>query len=149
MFTLPPGTVARAQLPHRVGQVPGLLSECRGRLARCLSWELALTKFLAKIVAWIAAGYPEGVPGPDRVPLLALLRRRLTDDEVKAVVAELTARAEFGDAPANGIDRVDIGVLITQVTDDLPSPDDVERVRERLAAIGWPLDDPRDNEDTP
>ncbi|KMO72808.1 hypothetical protein MCHUDSM44219_04795 [Mycolicibacterium chubuense] len=110
---------------------------------------MALTKFLAKIVAWISAGYPEGVPGPDRVPLLALLRRRLTDDEVKAVVAELTARAEFGDPTANGIDRVDIGVLITQITDDLPSPDDVERVRERLAAQGWPLDDPRDSEDTP
>lgn len=110
---------------------------------------MALTKFLAKIVAWIVAGYPEGVPGPDRVPLLALLRRRLTDDEVKAVVAELTGRAEFGDPTANGIDPVDIGVLITQITDDLPSPDDVERVRERLAAQGWPLDDPRDSEDTP
>ena len=41
-----------------------------------------MTKFIAKIVAWITAGYPEGVPGPDRVPLLALLKRRLTDDEV-------------------------------------------------------------------
>lgn len=149
MFILPPGTVARAQLSYRVGQVAGLLSSCRGRFARCLSWELALTKFLAKIVAWIAAGYPEGVPGPDRVPLLALLRRRLTDDEVKAVAVELAARAEFGDAQGNGIDRVDIGVLITQITDELPSPDDVERVRERLAAQGWPLDDPRDSEDTP
>ena len=48
-----------------------------------------MTNFLAKIVAWIVAGYPEGVPGSDRVPLLALLRRRLTDDEVKAVVSEL------------------------------------------------------------
>ncbi|MDT5236001.1 MAG: hypothetical protein QOF47_1988, partial [Mycobacterium sp.] len=26
-----------------------------------------MTKFLTKIVAWINAGYPEGVPGPDRV----------------------------------------------------------------------------------
>lgn len=108
-----------------------------------------MTKFLARIVAWIVAGYPEGVPGPDRVPLLALLRRRLTDDEVKAVVAELIAQAEFGDPPTTGIDPVDIGVLITQITDDLPSPDDVERVRVRLAARGWPLDDPRDSEDTP
>ncbi len=53
-----------------------------------------MTRFLARIVAWIVAGYPEGVPGPDRVPLLALLRRRLTDDEVRAVVAELVAREE-------------------------------------------------------
>jgi hypothetical protein len=95
-----------------------------------------VTKFLAKIVAWITAGYPEGVPGPDRVPLLALLRRRLTDDEVKAVAEALIDRSEF--------DQVDIGVLITELTDELPTPDDIERVRNRLAAKGWPLDDPRD-----
>lgn len=95
-----------------------------------------MTKFLAKIVAWITAGYPEGVPGPDRVPLLALLRRRLTDDEVKAVAEALINRSEF--------DQVDIGVLITEVTDELPTPEDIERVRNRLAAKGWPLDDPRD-----
>jgi hypothetical protein len=99
-----------------------------------------VTKFLAKIVAWITAGYPEGVPGPDRVPLLALLKRRLTDDEVKAVANVLINRSEF--------DQVDIGVLITEITDDLPTPEDVERVRNRLAAKGWPLDDPRDTEET-
>ncbi|KKW63253.1 DUF3349 domain-containing protein [Mycolicibacterium elephantis] len=98
-----------------------------------------MTKFLAKIVAWITDGYPEGVPGPDRVPLLALLKRRLTDDEVKAVARELMNRGEF--------DNADIGVLITQITDNLPSVDDVERVRSRLAAKGWPLDDPRDPEE--
>ena len=52
-------------------------------------------QFLAKIVAWITAGYPEGVPGPDRVPLFALLKRRLTDDEVKAVAQDLLERGEF------------------------------------------------------
>lgn len=98
-----------------------------------------MTKFLAKIVAWITAGYPEGVPGPDRVPLLALLRRRLTDDEVKAVAEALITRSEF--------DQVDIGILITEITDELPTPDDIERVRKRLAAKGWPLDDPRDAEE--
>ncbi len=99
-----------------------------------------MTKFLAKIVAWITSGYPEGVPGPDRVPLFALLSRRLTDDEVKAVAKELTNRSQF--------DAVDIGVLITQITDELPAPEDLERVRNRLAAKGWPLDDPRDAEET-
>jgi len=105
-----------------------------------------VTKFVAKIVAWINAGYPDGVPGPDRVPLLALLRRRLTDDEVKAVAAALVDNAA-SEGLANEIDLVDIGVLITQITNELPSPDDVERVRERLAAKGWPLDDPRDAEE--
>ncbi len=95
--------------------------------------------FLARIVARITAGYPEGVPGPDRVPLFALLKRRLTDDEVKAVAKELKDLGEF--------DSADIGVLITQITDELPTPDDIERVRARLAARGWPLDDPRDGEE--
>jgi len=99
-----------------------------------------LNNFLAKIVAWITDGYPEGVPGPDRVPLFALLKRRLTDDEVKGVAKELMSRGEF--------DEVDIGVLITQITDELPAPEDIERVRQRLAANGWPLDDPRDTEET-
>ena len=99
-----------------------------------------MTKFLAKIVAWITSGYPEGVPGPDRVPLFALLRPRLTDDEVKTVAQALMDRGEF--------DHVDIGVLITQMTDELPAPEDVERVRNRLAAKGWPLDEPRDAEET-
>ena len=97
-----------------------------------------MNAFLAKIAAWITAGYPEGVPGPDRVPLLALLNRRLSNDEVKALAQDLMQRGEF--------DHVDIGVLITQTTDELPRPEDVERVRERLAAKGWPLDDARDGE---
>jgi hypothetical protein len=96
--------------------------------------------FLGKIVAWINAGYPEGVPGPDRVPLFALLKRRLTDEEVKAVAQGLLDRGEF--------DHVDIGVLITELTDELPLPEDIERVRERLATKGWPLDDPRDAGDS-
>jgi hypothetical protein len=95
-----------------------------------------VTRFLAKIVAWITAGYPEGVPGPDRVPLFALLKPRLTDDEVKTVAKELLDRGEFDD--------IDIGVLITQLTDGLPAPQDIDRVRNRLAAKGWPLDDPRE-----
>src|ERR1700741_2721361 len=96
-------------------------------------YDRAVTKFLAKIVAWITSGSPEGVPGPDRVPLFALLKPRLTDDEGKTVAKELIARGEF--------DHIDIGVLITEITDELPAPEDVERVRNRLAAKGWPLDD--------
>ena len=91
-------------------------------------------------MAWLRAGYPEGIPPTDYVPVLALLSRRLSNDEVKLVTRELIARGDF--------DHVDIGVLITQITDELPTPDDVERVRERLAAKGWPLEDARDGEET-
>ncbi|BBY28007.1 DUF3349 domain-containing protein [Mycolicibacterium sediminis] len=100
-----------------------------------------MNAFLSKIVAWLHAGYPEGVPGADRVPLLALLNRQLTQDEVTAVSQELIKRREF--------DHVDIGVLITGVTDELPREEDVERVRSHLAERGWPLDDPRDENPEP
>ncbi len=98
-----------------------------------------MNRFLTSIVAWLRAGYPEGVPPTDYFPVLALLSRRLSNDEVKAVARELMHRGEFDD--------VDIGVLITQFTDELPSPEDIERVRSRLAAKGWPLDDARDGEE--
>jgi Protein of unknown function (DUF3349) len=95
-----------------------------------------VNKFLTSIVTWLRAGYPEGIPPTDYFPVLALLSRRLSSDEVKAVASELMQRG--------GFDDVDIGVLITQITDELPSPADIERVRVRLAAKGWPLDDARD-----
>ena len=97
-----------------------------------------MNRFLTSIVDWLRAGYPEGIPPTDYFPVLALLSRRLSTDEVKAVAHELTHR--------DGFDDVDIGVMIIQLTDQLPSPADVERVRERLAAKGWPLDAPRDEE---
>jgi hypothetical protein len=99
-----------------------------------------VNRFLNSVVSWLRAGYPDGIPPTDYFPVLALLSRRLSNDEVKLVARELMQRGDF--------DHVDIGVLITQLTDELPSQTDVERVRERLAAKGWPLDDARDGEET-
>jgi Protein of unknown function (DUF3349) len=98
-----------------------------------------VNRFLTSVVSWLRAGYPEGIPPTDYISVLALLSRRLSNDEVKQVTQALMQRGDF--------DHVDIGVLITQFTDELPSPVDVERVRERLAAKGWPLDDARNGED--
>ena len=98
-----------------------------------------MTRFLTAILNWLREGYPEGIPPTDYLPVLALLPRRLTGDEVKLVTQKLMQRGDF--------DHIDIGVAITQITDELPSPEDVERVRQRLAARGWPLDDLRDTAD--
>jgi hypothetical protein len=91
--------------------------------------------FLSSIVSWLRAGYPEGIPPTDTFAVLALLSRRLTNDEVKAVACDLMEHGEF--------DKIDIGVAISKLTDELPSDDDIERVRTRLAAKGWPLDEER------
>jgi hypothetical protein len=87
---------------------------------------------VARMVAFVRAGYPRGVPETDYFPLLALLRRRLTDDEVAAVATQLAASSELN------IDAADIGAAITRITDELPSPSDLGRVQRRLEAIGWP-----------
>ena len=34
------------------------------------------------VLGWLNQGYPEGVPPKDYFPLLALLKRSLTEDEV-------------------------------------------------------------------
>jgi hypothetical protein len=96
---------------------------------------VALPPFLTSILGWLRAGYPNGVPEQDYIPLIALLRRRLSDEEVHAVTDALV---EQFPPP---IDKIDIQVLITKVTDEMPVESDVERVRAHLAAGGWPLAD--------
>ncbi|MEV5833577.1 DUF3349 domain-containing protein [Nocardia sp. NPDC052112] len=96
---------------------------------------MALSGLLTKIVAWLRAGYPQGVPDRDYVPLFALLSRRLPEAQVRQVVDALI---EQGAIPA---DRVDVGVLITKLTNEMPLESDIARVREHLLAAGWPIDD--------
>lgn len=98
--------------------------------------------FLATLVAWLRAGYPDGVPEQDYQPLFALLRRQLSDEEVKAVAKKLIrgARKEGDDA---AISQVDIGILISKYTNGMPAHADLRRVQARLEKKGWPLQDAR------
>jgi hypothetical protein len=97
---------------------------------------MTLPTFLNSVLGWLRAGYPDGIPAGDYVPLMLVLSRRLSTDEVREIAAELTRSG------AMPIDNVDIGTVITKVTDDLPDESDVMRVRARLALGGWPLADP-------
>ncbi|MGC0364548.1 hypothetical protein ABH922_002532 [Rhodococcus sp. 27YEA15] len=96
---------------------------------------MALPPLLASILGWLRAGYPNGFPEQDYVPLIALLRRQLSDDEVAELSAALLAEYPI---PA---DPIDIGVLITKFTDSMPHEADVARVREHLIEGGWPVDE--------
>lgn len=98
-----------------------------------------MNRFLSGIVSWLRAGYPNGVPQNDYLPILALLRRRLSGEEVLEVARTLMHLDDPG--------FVDIGSEILRVTDELPAPTDVERVRSKLSAHGWPLDSPRGAEE--
>jgi Protein of unknown function (DUF3349) len=95
--------------------------------------------FLRSVIRWLQAGYPEGVPGPDRVPLFALLRSTpLTPDQLKEVVSNLTSKGS--PAAADGvIDGNEIAESIAGLTKHDPGPENVRRVAATLAAAGWPL----------
>src|SRR3954470_14966535 len=97
------------------------------------------TSLFASILRWLRAGYPEGVPGSDRVPLLALLRATpLTEDQVKEVVRNLTD-ASAGVSAHGEITRDEIAEFISDVTQHDAGPENVARVAAKLAAAGWPL----------
>jgi hypothetical protein len=92
------------------------------------------------VLSWLRAGYPDGVPGPDRVPLLSLLRDTpLNEDEVKEVVRELAAHQS--EVLRDGVlDYDEIEKFIEGVAHHEASPHNVRRVAATLAAAGWPLD---------
>jgi hypothetical protein len=87
---------------------------------------------LTRIVDFLRVGYPEGVPPQDYIPLLALLRRQLTDEEVAEV-----ARTVLGEDTPDIQERVDHA--IRAITKEEPLSNDIARVAARLAAAGWPL----------
>lgn len=95
--------------------------------------------FFKAVLRWLQVSYPDGVPGPDRVPLLALLRSTpLTEEQLREVVQHLTAPGS--PATADGvIDRDEIAEFITETTHYDPGGENIARVASRLAAAGWPL----------
>jgi Protein of unknown function (DUF3349) len=93
--------------------------------------------FVARAVEWLRAGYPTGIPRGDYIALLGVLRRKLTEGEVRQIAAQLTEAADQGDE----ITVSDVEKLINEATLDEAAPADVARVSSRLAAGGWPLAD--------
>lgn len=85
----------------------------------------------SSIVAFLRAGYPTRVRALGYLPLLALLPRRVSDNEVSEIAGELAVRGR-------PVDNADIGVEITRSIHEMPSIEDIGRVRRRLIAIGGP-----------
>ena len=98
------------------------------------------SNFLTRAVEWLRAGYPAGVPRQDYVALLGVLRRKLTEEEVREIAIELADRSLL--AGADPITPADIEEMVHFSMLQPASPEDVVRVSARLAAGGWPLADP-------
>jgi hypothetical protein len=97
------------------------------------------SNFLTRAVQWLRAGYPAGVPRQDYVVLLGLLRRKLTEDEVRKIAQDLADQSQGSSDP---ITTQDIEEMINESVLQEASPEDVVRVSAHLAAGGWPLADP-------
>ncbi|WP_406816683.1 DUF3349 domain-containing protein [Mycobacterium sp. M23085] len=83
---------------------------------------MSLRDRVSGVVTFLRAGYPKWAPDVGYSPLLALLPRRVSDDELVAIVKRLLTTRR------SGIDSADVGVEIIGVTDEMPSADEIERV---------------------
>lgn len=89
---------------------------------------------LGRILDWLRAGYPQGVPQEDYIALFGVLHRHLTEDEIVAVANRI--RAKNGDA---AVGDEEIRRRIERHLKGHADEQDVRRVAARLAMGGWPL----------
>lgn len=87
-----------------------------------------------RVIDWLSVGYPEDVPPQDRAAVMAVLRRRLTDQQLEEVIRRLMAsRAARGE---EYVSDQRINEYIRKVVDDVPSPQEIDRVARILGAHG-------------
>ena len=91
--------------------------------------------FYESVLHWLHEGYPEGVPPKDYFPLLALLKRSLSEEEV-VKAAQAVLKQSDGDAP---VTHHQIEEAVRAVIDKQPNPEEINQVAARLASVGWPL----------
>ncbi len=87
---------------------------------------MGLGERVSSLLTYFRARYPAGAPAVGYAPLLALLPRRVSEEEISVIVGRLRMLRR------RSIDRADAGVEITLVTDEMPLPDDIDRVRGRF-----------------
>lgn len=93
---------------------------------------------LRRILDWLTAGYPSGVPPTERYALIALLKRTLTDEDIQQIITRLTAENSAALADSVITDE-EIREMTARVLEQPPSDEDINKVSARLAAAGWPL----------
>ncbi|WP_460850214.1 DUF3349 domain-containing protein [Nocardioides ultimimeridianus] len=95
------------------------------------------TSPVARILEWLRAGYPEGIPPRDYPPVLGVLRRNLTEGDIESIADELALQSI-----SNGVQPVTADQIRAMVRDQAlqaSTDEDLRRVSAKLAAGGWPL----------
>jgi hypothetical protein len=93
---------------------------------------------LDNVLGWLHDGYPEGVPPKDYFPLLALLKRSLTEDEVIKAAQSILKSTD-----SDEVTEAAIRTAVQAVIDKEPNPEEIHQVASRLASVGWPLSSAR------
>lgn len=90
---------------------------------------MSFSNRISSLVAFLRFRYPAVAPPVGYAPVLALLPRRMSDEEISVIATRLrmVGRRAMG--------RVDVGVEITRATGELPLPDDIDRVSRRLVPL--------------
>ena len=86
------------------------------------------------ILGWLHRGYPEGVPQKDYFPLLALLKRSLTEEEVIKAAQSILKSTDSDTVTLDAI-----RTAVQAVIEKEPNPEEIHQVASRLASVGWPL----------
>jgi hypothetical protein len=86
------------------------------------------------VIGWLNAGYPQGVPPKDYFPLLALLKRSLTDEEVVKAAQSILKSTD-----SETVTEDEIRSAIHDLIEKEPNPEEIHQVASRLASVGWPL----------
>jgi|SRR5579859_99162 len=89
---------------------------------------------LESVLAWLHDGYPDGVPPKDYFPLLALLKRSLTEEEVVQAAQSILKSTD-----SDTVTEDDIRKAVHEVIEKEPNPEEIRQVASRLASVGWPL----------
>ena len=92
---------------------------------------------LDNVLGWLRRGYPEGVPPKDYFPLLALLKRSLTEEEVVKAAQSILKSND-----SETVTEDEIRKAVQAVIDKEPNPQEIHQVAARLASVGWPLASP-------
>ncbi len=96
---------------------------------------MTLSSWLHRVYSFLRAGYPEGVPDRDYMPLFALLRRRLSEEEVEQIAEELISAS-----PNKDVEGPVIHAAIQDYLHEPPHDSDVERIRQHLAEVGFDVE---------
>jgi hypothetical protein len=92
---------------------------------------------LDNVLGWLHEGYPEGVPQKDYFPLLALLKRSLSEEEVVKAAQSILKTSD-----SDSVTEDEIRTAVHAVIAKEPNPEEIHQVASRLASVGWPLASP-------